>query len=227
MKGIKHVFFDLDHTLWDYNRNAQETLFEIYENLEKASNVSLKKFVNTFYEVNDKLWYKYNDGQIDRETLREARFVTVFQKLAIDVEEAKESSDYFISNCSSKPHLIPFAKTALNYLGKKYQLHIITNGFEEIQPKKLKSSGIENYFKNVVTSEGSDARKPSPKIFEHAMQVAGSTSAESVMIGDNPKADIHGARDFGMRTILLDPSGKRRSMADYSIECLSELIGIL
>lgn len=227
MKGIKHVFFDLDHTLWDHNRNAQETLFEIYQNLETDTSVSFKKFINTFYDVNDKLWYKYNEGSIDRENLRETRFVAFFSKIGIDVSKAEQSSNYFIDNCSSKPHLIPYAKTALDYLSKKYRLHIITNGFEDIQPKKLKYSGIENYFDGVVTSESSNARKPSPEIFQFALDKAKANKLQSVMIGDNPRADIHGARDFGMRTILLDPTGRRRSMADHSILCLSELVGIL
>lgn len=227
MKGIKHVFFDLDHTLWDYNRNAQETLFEIFENLNAGSNISFKKFINTFYDVNDKLWYKYNQGLVDREYLRKSRFSTMFSKVGIDVAKAEESSDYFIAHCSSKPHLIPHAKTALDYLTRKYQLHIITNGFDDIQPKKLKYSGIADYFDKVITSESSKARKPSSEIFQFAIDKANTNKEESVMIGDNPRADIHGARDFGMRTILLDPTGKRRSMADHSILCLSELIRIL
>lgn len=227
MKGIKHVFFDLDHTLWDYDRNAQETLTEIFHQLEKSSNISLKKFINTFYDVNDKLWQKYNQGVIDREHIRNDRFKQLFKKVGIDESQSMDSSDYFIANCAEKPHLFPYAKSALDYLKRKYSLHIITNGFQDIQPKKLRSSGIEQYFEIVVTSENSNARKPSPEIFQFAMDQASTHKDESVMIGDNPKADIHGARDFGMRTILFDPSGRRRSMADYSIQSLNELIDIL
>ncbi|MEQ9403182.1 MAG: YjjG family noncanonical pyrimidine nucleotidase [Cyclobacteriaceae bacterium] len=226
MREVRHIFFDLDHTLWDYDRNAQETLSEIYFEINDQT-VSLKKFIKTFYEVNEKLWHRYNHGQIERKHIREERFIQVFKKTGFDPSKAEESSEYFIENCSKKPHLFPYAKSTLDYLIKKYKLHIITNGFDDIQPRKLKSSGIDSYFEMIITSESNGSRKPSPEIFQLAVDRAGTTKNQSVMIGDNPKVDIHGARDFGMRTILFDPSGKRRSMADYSIQSLSELINIL
>ncbi len=226
MKEVRHIFFDLDHTLWDYDRNAQETLTELHRQLEANSSVSLKKFINVYYEVNDKLWHKYNSKLIDREYIKKNRFIEVFRKVGIDESRAADSSHYFMTNCSRKPHLIEHAKITLDYLSKKYKLHIITNGFNDVQPVKLSSAGIEAYFDVIVTSETSQARKPEPGIFQDALDRAGASKAESVMIGDNPKTDIHGARDFGIKTILYDPSGRKRSMADYSIRSLDELIGI-
>lgn len=226
MKEVKHIFFDLDHTLWDYDKNAQETLLEIYDGLDVSSTVTWKKFVNTYYDVNDKLWYKYNSKLIDRDHIKKYRFVEIFKKTGIAESRAEESSLYFMANCSKKPHLIEHAKITLDYLVKKYRLHIITNGFNDVQPLKLKSSGIESYFDVIVTSETSEARKPEPGIFADALERAKASKTESVMIGDNPKTDIHGARDFGIKTILYDPSGRKRSMADYSIQSLDELIGI-
>ncbi len=225
MKGIRHIFFDLDHTLWDYDKNARETLEEIHNTLD--ADVPLQKFVKTFYKVNEGLWHKYNRGVIDRAFIKENRFREIFEVVGVNAAKADESSDYFMNNCSTKPHLITYAKSALDYLSKKYQLHIVTNGFEDVQPRKLRSSGIDHYFEVIVTSETSNARKPSPEIFRYALDEARANKGESVMIGDNPKTDIHGARDFGIRTILFDPSGKKRSMADYSIQSLHELIGIL
>lgn len=226
MKEIKHIFFDLDHTLWDYDRNAQETLVEIYNELGASDTVSLKKFINTYYDVNDKLWYKYNKKLIDRDYIKNYRFVEVFKKTGIQESHAEKSSLYFMANCSKKPHLMEHTKITLDYLIKKYKLHIITNGFNDVQPLKMKSSGIQSYFDVIVTSETSEARKPEPGIFYDALQRANAQKNESVMIGDNPKTDIHGARDFGIKTILYDPSGKKRSMADYSIQSLDELIRI-
>ena len=227
MKEIRHIFFDLDHTLWDYDKNAQETLTELYDQLELNSAVSLKKFINTYYEINDQMWLKYNSKLINRNYIKENRFLEVFRKVGIDESHAEESSNYFMNNCSRKPHLIEHAKITLDYLFKKYKLHIITNGFNDVQPVKLSSSGIQEYFEVIVTSETSQARKPEPEIFQDALDKANATKVESVMIGDNPKTDIHGARDFGIKTILYDPSGRKRSMADYSIQSLDELIRIL
>lgn len=227
MKGINHIFFDLDHTLWDYDRNAQETLADLYQLNGFGAQVSLKKFVSTYYEVNEGLWHKYNRKEIDREYIKSHRFVQVFEKIGVDTKYASKSSEYFMQNCSRKPHLVEHARSTLDYLIKKYKLHIITNGFNDVQPQKLSSSGITEYFDVMVTSETSNARKPDPEIFEDALNRADAQKHESVMIGDNPKTDIHGARDFGIKTILFDPSGKKRSMADISIQSLDELIQIL
>ncbi len=226
MKEVKHIFFDLDHTLWDYDKNAQETLTELYAQLNVSDSVPLKKFIKVYYEVNEKMWVKYNNKQINRDYIKEYRFVEVFRKVGIDESYAEDSSNYFMNNCSRKPHLIEYAKITLDYLVKKYKLHIITNGFNDVQPVKLSSSGIQDYFEVIVTSETSQARKPEPEIFEDALKKASASKIESVMIGDNPKTDVHGARDFGIKTILFDPSGRKRSMADYSIQSLDELIKI-
>ena len=228
MKDIKHIFFDLDHTLWDYDRSAQETLLEIYIQLELAkSGLTEKKFVNTFYEVNDKLWVKYNNGLIDREYIKNERFNEVFLTSGIDVIKSKMASTYFLTNCSLKPYLMPDALTALHYLEKKYQLHIITNGFLDAQNRKLSSSGITKFFKVMVTSECANSRKPSPEIFEYSLKVARANKSESIMIGDNPKTDIYGAQEFGMKTVFYNPSGRKKSLADFTIQSHMELLKIL
>lgn len=228
MKGIKHIFFDLDHTLWDYDRSAQETLLEIYVNLELSkSGLTEKKFVNTFYDVNSKLWVKYNDGLIDREYIKNQRFNEIFSSQGIDTVMSEIASSYFLDNCSSKPYLMEDALTALNYLSNRYELHIITNGFLDAQNRKLSSAGITDYFKVMVTSECIDARKPNPEIFEHSLNEAGATKSDSLMIGDNPRTDIQGAKDFGMKTVFYDPSGSKKSLADFTIQSHMELLKLL
>ncbi|MEQ8905408.1 YjjG family noncanonical pyrimidine nucleotidase [Ekhidna sp.] len=225
MREIKHIFFDLDHTLWDYDRSAQETLTEIYGQLEMSNtSISVKKFINTFYEVNDKLWMKYNNGLVDREYIKNERFNEIFATSGIDVAKSKMASSYFLSNCSLKPYLMDDALTALNYLSNRYELHIITNGFLDAQNRKLSSSGIDKYFKVMVTSECIDSRKPSPEIFEYSLSLAGASKSDSIMIGDNPRTDIHGAREFGMKTVFYDPSGRKKSLADYTIRSHMELL---
>ncbi|WP_436517913.1 YjjG family noncanonical pyrimidine nucleotidase [Ekhidna sp. To15] len=228
MKGIKHIFFDLDHTLWDYDRSAHETLSEIYTQLELSkSGLTIKKFVNTFYEVNNKLWVKYNDGLIDREYIKTQRFSEIFTSTGIDEIKSEEASAYFLNNCSQKPYLMEDALTALHYLSGKYELHIITNGFLDAQNRKLSSSGITKFFKVMVTSECSDSRKPSPGIFEYSLKEAQAGKSESIMIGDNPRTDIQGARDFGMKTVFYDPSGRKKSLADFTIQSHMELLKLL
>lgn len=228
MRGIKHIFFDLDHTLWDYDRSAQETLLEIYTHLEIAStNISAKKFINTFYEVNDKLWVKYNNGLVDREYIKNERFNEIFSSTGIDVAKSKMASTYFLDNCSLKPYLMEDTLTALNYLSNRYELHIITNGFLDAQNRKLSSSGIGKYFKIMVTSECINSRKPSPEIFEYSLNQAGATKADSIMIGDNPRTDIQGAREYGIKTVFYDPSGRKKSLADFTIQSHMELIKLL
>lgn len=226
MREIQHIFFDLDHTLWDYDRSSKETLQEIYGNLELSASISEKKFINTFYEVNDKLWVKYNNGQIDREYIKKERFIEIFRATNIDQEKSKIASEYFLKHCSLKPYLMEDALTALNYLSGKYNLHIITNGFLDAQTRKLQSSGIDSFFDVMVTSECADSRKPSPEIFQYSLQEAGSTKSNSIMIGDNPKTDISGARDFGLKTVFYDPTGRKRSLADYTISSHMELLKI-
>lgn len=225
MKGIEHIFFDLDHTLWDYDRSAQETLLEIYTNFDmEAKGIREKKFINAFHEVNNKLWQKYNIGKIGREEIKNDRFNEVLRMVGIDTTYSKEASEYFINNCSSKPHLMPDTMMALNYLEGKYQMHIITNGFDIAQELKMKNSGIHKFFDIIVTSETANTRKPSPEIFELSLNLAKANKANSIMIGDNPKTDIRGAQDFGMKTLFYNPSGTKKSLADYTIESHMELI---
>lgn len=228
MKGIKHIFFDLDHTIWDYDRSAKETLLEIFTQLELSKlGLTEKKFINTFYDVNNKLWVKYNDGLIDREYIKTQRFNEIFTASGIDVVKSKAASSYFLNNCSLKPYLMEDALTALHYLSNRYELHIITNGFLDAQNRKLDSSGITKFFNVMVTSECIDSRKPSPEIFEYSLSEAGATKSESIMIGDNPRTDIQGAKDFGMKTVFYDPSGRKKSLADFTIQSHMELLKLL
>ena len=225
MKGINHIFFDLDHTLWDYDRSAQETLREIYNRFELSlGGTTEKKFFNVFYEVNDRLWHQYNTGEIDREYIKTNRFQNIFKSIGVDEGLSEEASAYFLAHCSTKPYLMPDTMTALFYLQGKYQLHIITNGFLDSQGRKLESSGIKKFFDVMVTSECVNARKPSAEIFHYSLDKAGAKVTNSIMIGDNPRTDIDGAQKVGLKTVFYDPSGKKRSLADYTIQSHMELL---
>lgn len=225
MKGLKHIFFDLDHTLYDYDRSATETLLEIYELLGIAkTGASDQQFLDAFHEVNGQLWIQYNEGSIDREYIKSQRFRKIFRVVGFDESKSEQASSYFLSHCSMKPYLMPDAKTALDYLFEKYKLHIITNGFQDSQGKKLSSAGITRYFDVVVTSECADSRKPHSRIFEYSLEQAGASKGNCIMIGDNPHTDIQGAFDFGLQTVFYDPSGQKKSLANYTVQSLTELI---
>lgn len=225
MRGIEHIFFDLDHTLWDYNKSSHETLAELFGHLHLAhSEIELKDFILTFHKVNDHLWHLYNHGEIDRNYIKTNRFNDILVELDADPNKSEEASRYYLEHCSRKPYLLADAITALRFLSEKYHLHIITNGFTDSQNNKITSSGIGEFFKVVVTSESMGSKKPSPEIFYYSVEKAGADISSSVMIGDNPKTDIKGAYNIGMRSILYDPSGRKRSLADVSIQSHLELI---
>ena len=231
MKKYRHLFFDLDHTLWDYDRNVQEALSELFEiyALADMGVPSRQDFYKAFLEVNNGLWGDYNLGKIDKATLRKVRFRRIFDHLGaqespIPVEMEKD----FMQRTSSKPHLFPYSKEILTYLQAKYELHVITNGFNESQTLKMTSSGIHSYFKLVVTSETTGHKKPDKRIFEYAMEQLGAKSEECLMIGDNPVSDIQGAKNAAIDQVFFNPHNLENiPEATYTIFCLEELERIL
>jgi putative hydrolase of the HAD superfamily len=228
MKEVTHVFFDLDHTLWDYQANSRRTLADLVHHFGLTEYVSPEKFIESYEKVNEKLWHKFNTNQIDKEYIRKYRFAMVLQKLKVYIKhEPEELTEYFVNNCSIKSTLMPHTLDALNHLHTKYPMAIITNGFQESQFPKLKASGLEKYFDHVVVSDTIGFRKPDERIFQHAMNLLNAKPHTSVMIGDNPKTDIRGAEAAGMKAIFYNPTGKRKSVTQWEIQSLHELVGIL
>jgi len=230
-KQYKRVFFDLDHTLWDYESNSEEALSELFERYElaKMGSVPFREFFQHFVAINTRLWDQYDRGQIAREVIRHDRFHQVFQQSGVDNYELSLSfsSDY-IQESPRKRKLVPYAKEILEYLRGKYPLYIITNGFEEIQGTKLESSGIAPYFTNVITSARAGHKKPSKEIFEFALSENGFRSHESIMIGDNLLTDIAGARNASIDQVFYNPNGvPHQEIVHYEIRSLQELINIL
>ncbi len=230
MKKYKHLFFDLDHTLWDYDKNAAITLQEIFEEHKLGSHFSsLEAFVNAFHHANDKLWHDYNHGRVDKEHIRKNRFKMVLKGRKVDDEVARseQMSSYFLHQCASKGHLIDHTIDLLEYLAPKYEMSIITNGFDETQWIKLKTSGISDYFVHVITSESAGHRKPAVEIFDHALELSGTAPHEVLMIGDNPATDIAGAHAAGWKAVWYNPSEPNKVSQAEQIRHLSELRSIL
>jgi putative hydrolase of the HAD superfamily len=231
VKKYKHLFFDLDHTLWDYDTCVKESLSELYHSYELV-NYGIpvyESFLEAFYQVNFKLWAMYDLGQIDKVGLREQRFQLIFKAAGAKTIEIPTSfEDDFIHSTSSKTHVLPYTFEILNYLKPHYGMHIITNGFNESQARKLESSGLAPYFDLVVTSETTGHKKPDPRIFQYAMQKIGITQQEVVMIGDNPDSDMLGAKNAQIDHIFFNPYGKSISFEPtHTIQALVELEKLL
>ncbi len=231
MKTYKHLFFDLDHTLWDYNKNARESLSELFLDFALADKgfTSFELFFEAFEAVNYQLWDHFNQGKLDKASLRKVRFQRIFSHaganpLDIPLELEKE----FVTRTSSKPHVFPGALEILPYLKEKYRLHIITNGFNESQRLKIKASGLAPYFDLVVTAETTGYQKPDKRIFEYAIKTLNTYPSECLMIGDNPESDLLGANRVGMDAIYFNP-GNIHCTRPYlhAIRQLKELEGIL
>jgi len=208
IKQYKHIFFDLDHTIWDFDRNAEETLHELYEiyRLDEIGLPSAALFIETYTRNNHQLWAEYHTGKITKTELRETRFKRTFIELGVhpDVLPVAFEDDY-VKLCPTKTNLFPHAHETLQYLHHKYILHLISNGFKEASTLKIGNTGIGRYFDQVIISEVVGINKPDKAIFEHALNVAGAQKHESIMIGDSLEADVYGALNFGMDAIYFNP----------------------
>jgi len=232
MNRYKHVFFDLDHTLWDFNTNAKEALGELYTifDLKQKGVEPFDTFYKHYIHHNEVLWDRYHKGFVTGEELKWKRMWRTLLEFKIGDEKlAKDMSATFMEILPTKAKLFPHAKEILDYLtNKKYSIHLITNGFEKVQWSKLTHSGIGNYFTQVITSEGSNSLKPKKEIFDFALSKAGALLKESIMIGDNLDADIQGAINAGMDCIFVNHiNAPVPDHPTYTIHHLKELEEIL
>ena len=231
MKTYQHLFFDLDHTLWDYDRNVTESLSELYQiyGLQDLEIPTFEKFFEAFHAVNFQLWDWYNVGKIDKHNLRKERFPRIFRHAGAKAEAIPAGfEEDFMDRTSSKPHVFPYSKEILEYLKENYRIHVITNGFNESQAKKMKSSGLEGYFELVVTSETIGFKKPDPRIFYYAMDQLQTKPEACLMIGDNPNSDILGAQRADIDQVFFNPDGKTIDLKPtYEIRHLKELEQLL
>ena len=200
----EHIFFDLDHTLWDFDKNSALTFEKIFA--LNAINIDLNSFLEVYVPINFNYWKLYREDKVDKKNLKFARLNDTFKALGIDVSAGvvHKLSDDYITYLSTFNHLFDGTIELLEYLQAKYKLHIITNGFKEAQQAKLNQSNIDHYFLTVTNSEMVGVKKPNPKIFHHALHMANATLANSLMIGDNLEADILGALNIGMDAICFN-----------------------
>ncbi len=198
---VTDLFFDLDHTLWDFERNSKLTFQKIFSELK--INIPLEHFIKNYRPINLSMWKKYRKNIISQKELRYVRLKKTFESLnkTIEPKIINDISKLYIDYLSSYPHLFPGTINVLNELSDKYNLQIITNGFKNIQYKKLESSGIVKFFKNVFTSEDFGYKKPHPLIFKKALEITDTSPNSAIMIGDNLEVDILGSIQQGMQAI--------------------------
>ena len=215
MKKYEHLFFDLDHTLWDFDKNTSEAIREIYDyfNFSKWGFFNLQELLEVFREVNNFLWNRFNQGLIDRLELRNIRFQMILENLGVNKEEIPDGIGIkYLEIAPKKSSVIPHAHEVVKNLASKYHLHIITNGFDDVQHTKLKSAALHTYFDQIVTSDSAGSRKPKKEIFEFALSVAGATTENSIMIGDNLETDIVGARNADLDHVFFNPGNEKHSL---------------
>jgi len=202
--NIKHIFFDLDHTLWDFETNSARAFDFIF--MDNKVEVDLNSFLRIYAPINHKYWKLYREEKVSKPTLRYNRLKETFNLLNYNISDdlINHLAIVYIDNLPNYNMLFEGTIEVLDYLSPKYEMHIITNGFEEVQTKKMEKSGIKKYFDKIITSESVGVKKPNPKIFKHALGITDTTADKSLMIGDNLEADIRGAQQIGMHTILFN-----------------------
>jgi len=229
MTQYKHLFFDLDHTLWDFEANSRLTLEELYQSLQLSERgiVDFDEFHRRYLVHNDKLWERYRNGFIKVDELRWKRmWLTLLDFKIADEPLARTMAVRFLDALPTRKTLFPHTLEILQYLtGKGYRLHLITNGFEATQHSKLQCAGISSYFDAVITSEGSGSLKPNKEIFDYALRVTGAAPAESIMLGDSIEVDIQGAIGAGIDQVYINHlrTTTPAVQATYMVYTLKEL----
>lgn len=229
----QHIFFDLDHTLWDFETNSKETLYDLYHELKLVSMGigDFDHFHSTYHHHNNIFWDRFRKGYINRDELRWKRmWRTLLDYKLANEPLARQMSERYLEILPTKKNLFDDTFEILDYLQQKqYPLHLITNGFEKTQLAKMENSGLRPYFSHIITSEAAGIMKPHLAIFEYAMEQTGATSATAIMIGDTLDADIEGGNRAGIHTVFFNPNHLpvNKIIPTYTIANLRELKTIL
>ncbi len=229
-KSYKHLFFDLDHTLWDFDKNSELTLRKLYDEYKLTDRgvEDFDLFHKTYNAHNDRLWERFRNGYIRRDDLRWKRiWYTLLDFKIGDTALAYELSAAYLEILPTQTLLTPFAKDLLDHCKGRYEMHLITNGFETTQWQKMQYSGIAGYFKQVITSEKAHSLKPHADIFDYALKATGAQIEESIMIGDALEIDVMGALNAGWDQVYYNPKKVEHSrQPTYEVDCLSGLMEV-
>jgi putative hydrolase of the HAD superfamily len=231
MSDQHHLFFDLDRTLWDFEKNSKQALKILFSELELSQKIkNFYEFLNVYKHINNDLWVAYGKKKITKDELRTLRFELTLAKFhIIDSKLTNDLNNGYIEISPNQTNIFPHAIETLTYLQNQgYNMHIITNGFKEVQYRKLKNCGFEPFFDVIVCSEEVGVNKPEAAVFHHAMKRANAQISKCVMIGDDLLVDFHGAQNAGMKAILFDPQKNRRQRkGDFHIQSLNQIPDVL
>ena len=234
MKHYTDLFIDFDDTLYDTHGNSVIALRELFDALHLEQwFTDAQVFYDRYWEANIDLWTRYSRGEITRDYLIVERFRRPFsygEGLEPTEQYCLEASDLFLDLCSSKPGLVEGARELMDYLKTKgYRLHMCSNGFHEVQYRKLRSCGLHNHFDTIVLSEDAGVNKPSPLFFDYAIQKTGAQKETTLMIGDNFQTDILGAKRYGLDTAYFNrfPDYPAAEPVTYEVTLLCQLMEIL
>lgn len=223
----KHLFFDLDHTLWDFDKNSGFAFDAIFK--QQGFDIELSDFLNIYIPRNQYYWKLYQDNQISHNDLRYYRLKDVFDALQFEVSDKMihHLSEQYIEYLPKYNHLFDGAIELLDYLKPKYQLHIITNGFASVQTRKIKNSKIDHYFESITNSEMAGVKKPHKNIFDFALSLANASKEESLMIGDSYEADIIGAQAAGIEAVFFNEHNLQVDYPVFQVKHLLDLKNVL
>lgn len=230
MKKYKHIFFDLDRTLWDFETNSRAAFVQLYDKYNLGSSVpSPEELFLSYYKHNEDLWDKLRNGRVSKDELRVNRFVLTLADFGIqDDNLAKIIGDDYLDLCPTLPHLVDGSVEAVRQLHQKYQLHVITNGFPDVQQVKMEYSGLMPYFKRIITSEEAGWQKPNVNIFRYAVKEINAKMDDCLMVGDDLNVDIIGARNAGMDQVFFNRERViHNEVVTFEISNLEELFSFL
>lgn len=234
MAKYRDLYIDFDDTLYDTHGNSVLALAELFDLLRLDRYFAEPQlFYDEYWKTNIDLWTRYSKGEITRDYLIVERFrrpLSFGEGLEPTEAYCLEASDRFLDLCASKPGLVEGARDLMDYLkAKGYRMHMCSNGFHEVQYKKLRSCGLDGHFDTVVLSEDAGYNKPAPEYFEYALRVTGAKRETTLMIGDNFNTDILGAKRAGLATAYFNryPEYPATEPVDYEVTALSELKNIL
>ena len=233
-KNYTNLFIDFDDTLYDTHGNAVIALTEVYEAFGLSRFFDEPKvFYDAYWQANIDLWSQYAKGEIDRDYLIVERFrrpLSVGQGLDVTVNLCLRMSDAFLDSCADKPGVVDGAHELMDYLRKKgYRMHMCSNGFHEVQYKKLKACGLKDYFDTVILSEDAGANKPSQQFFDYAFKISGASPDNTLMIGDNFDTDILGAKRAGLDVLFFNrfPDYPAPQPVNYEVTSLRDIMKLL
>jgi putative hydrolase of the HAD superfamily len=225
----RHIFFDLDRTLWDFEVNSKETFIEIFYKYQINNFCTFEDFHSEYKKINDNLWSEYRLGNISKDKLSWQRFYKTLLLFNVNDEiTAKKMSQDYVNISPTKTKLFPHSIEILQYLSKSYKLHIITNGFKEVQYLKINNCGINKFFTGIFTSEEVGCNKPNLDFFKFALSKTGAKAEESLVIGDDLQVDIKGAANLNIDTVWFNPNREKEDFRPvYEIHSLKELLNLI